>query len=174
MTDLVWRGLEIDSLERLRVDVGSTVRATSVIDSARGRYSYELVCDADWTFRTLRLEAATGERAIEIESDGHGEWTVDGEWRSDLDEAVDIDLSASPFTNSLPIRRLGLDIDDEADLVVAYVSFEELTVLPDAQRYTRLDEDLYRYDSLDSDFTRDISVDAEGFVTEYPGLFERL
>ena len=174
MTDLAWRGLEIDGLERLRVEVGSTVRASSVIDSARGRFSYELVCEADWTFRTLRLEAATGERAIEIESDGKGEWTVDGEWRSDLDEAIDIDLSASPFTNTLPIRRLGLEIDDEADIVVAYVSFEELTVLPDAQRYMRLDEDLYRYDSLDSDFTRDITVDADGFVLEYPGLFERL
>ena len=57
---------------------------------------------------------------------------------------------------------------------MAYVDFEELTVLPDAQRYTRLDEDLYRYESLDSDFTRDLTVDAAGFVVEYPGLFERV
>jgi len=143
-------------------------------DSARGRFSYEIVCDGDWTFRTLRLEAATGERAIELESRGRGEWTVNGEPRSDLDECIDIDLSGSPFTNSLPIRRLDLAIDDEADLVMAYVDFEELTVLPDAQRYTRLDEDLYRYESLDSDFTRDLTVDAAGFVVEYPGLFERV
>jgi len=174
MTDLVWRGLEIDSLERLHVEAGSTVRASSVIDSARGRFSYELVCAADWSFRSLRLESASAGRAVEIESDGNGDWTVDGEWRSDLDEAIDIDLSGSPFTNTLPIRRLGLAIDDEADLVMAYLDFEELTVLPDTQRYTRLDEDLYRYDSLDSDFTRDITVDAAGFVLEYPGLFERI
>jgi hypothetical protein len=58
--------------------------------------------------------------------------------------------------------------------MMAYVDFEELNVLPDAQRYTRLAEDLYRYESLDSDFTRDITVDASGFVVEYPGLFERV
>ncbi|MFC5501850.1 putative glycolipid-binding domain-containing protein [Lysinimonas soli] len=174
MADFVWRGIEIDSLERLHVEEGPTVRAQSVIDSARGRFSYELVCDRDWTFRRLRLEAATGERALEVESDGKGEWTVDGEWRSDLDECIDVDLSGTPFTNSLPIRRLDLAIGEEADLVMAYIDFEDLTVLPDAQRYTRLDEDLYRYESLDSDFSRDITVDLAGFVVEYPGLFERL
>ena len=174
MADLAWRGLEIDSLERVHVDEGSSIRIQSIIDSARGRFSYEIVCERDWTFRTLRLEAATGERALELESDGAGQWTVDGEWRSDLDECIDIDLSGTPLTNSLPIRRLDLAIDDEADLVMAYVDFAELTVLPDPQRYTRLDEDLYRYESLDSDFTRDITVDLDGFVVEYPGLFERI
>ncbi len=174
VADLAWRGLEIDSLERLHIDEGSTIRIQSIVDSARGRFSYEIVCDRNWTFRTLRLEAATGERAVELESDGKGEWTVDGEWRSDLDECIDIDLSGTPFTNSLPIRRLDLAIDDEADVMAAYVDFEELNVLPDAQRYTRLAEDLYRYESLDSDFTRDLTVDASGFVVEYPGLFERV
>lgn len=174
VADLAWRGLEVESLERLHIDEGASIRIQSIIDSARGRFRYEIVCERDWTFRTLHLEAATGERALELESDGKGQWTVDGEWRSDLDECIDIDLSATPFTNSLPIRRLDLAIDDEADLVMAYVDFEELTVLPDAQRYTRLDEDLYRYESLDSDFTRDLTVDLAGFVVEYPGLFERV
>jgi hypothetical protein len=174
VADLAWRGLEVDSLERLHVDEGSSIRVRSIIDSARGRYSYEIVCEPDWTFRTLHLEAATGERALDLESDGAGQWTVDGERRSDLDECIDIDLSGTPFSNSLPIRRLDLAIDDEADLVVAYIDLAELTVQPDEQRYTRLDEDLYRYESLDSDFTRDLIVDAAGFVVEYPGLFERV
>lgn len=174
MADLAWRGLEVESLERLHIEEGSSIRIQSIIDSARGRFSYEIVCERDWTFRTLHLEAATGERALDLESDGAGQWTVDGERRSDLEECIDIDLSGSPFTNSLPIRRLDLAIDDEADLVMAHVDFEELTVLPDDQRYTRLDEDLYRYESLDSDFVRELTVDAAGFVVEYPGLFERV
>src|SRR3954451_21613812 len=174
VADLAWRGLEVESLERLHIDEGSRIRIQSIIESARGPGSYEIVCDRDWIFRTLRLEDATGERAIELESNGNGDWIVDGVPRTDLDGCIDIDLSATPFTNSLPIRRLDLGIDDEADLVMAYVDFEELTVLPDEQRYTRLDEDLYRYESLDSDFTRDLTVDASGFVIEYPGLFERV
>lgn len=172
--DLVWRGVEVDGLERLRIDQGSSIQIHSVIDSARGRYSYEIECERDWTFRTLHLESAGDELAVDLESDGHGSWTHNGLLRDDLAECVDIDLSASPFTNSLPLRRHPLDIGDEEDFVMAFVEFTDLTVFPDAQRYQRLDEDLYRFESLDSDFTRDLTVDFDGFVVEYPGLFERL
>lgn len=174
MADYVWRGLEYDGLERLRVQQGSQVRASSIVDSARGRYSYDILCTGDWIFRELQLEALAGERTLTIVSDGAGGWTVDGTTRTDLADAVDIDLAITPFTNTLPIRRLDLAIDDEADITVAYVSFPDLEVTLDEQRYTRLDDDLYRYESLDSDFEREITVDADGIVVEYPGLFERL
>ena len=92
MSDYTFRGLEFESTERLNVEEGAQIRVTSVIDSQRGRYSYELVCDPDWTFRVVRIESAADDRALTIESDGKGEWTVDGEWRSDLDECIDVDM----------------------------------------------------------------------------------
>ena len=153
VSDYTFRGLEFESLERLHVEEGTQIRVTSVIDSERGRYSYELVCESDWTFRVVRIESASDERALTIESDGKGEWTVDGEWRSDLDECIDVDMVATPFTNTLPIRRLGMKVDDEADLQVAWVDFPSLEVTVDPQRYTRLGPTSYRFDSLDSDFT---------------------
>jgi hypothetical protein len=174
MPELIWRGVEVDGLERARVEERGDVRVESVIDSARGRYSYELACEPDWTFRTLHLEALEGQRAFDLERSPDGVWTLDGEERADLADAVDIDLAASPLTNSLPIRRLDLGVGDEADIVTAYVSFPGLELVPDPQRYTRLDEDVYLYESLDSDFEAEITVDARGFVLEYPGLFERL
>lgn len=106
--------------------------------------------------------------------DGRGGWKVDDEERSDLSDAIDLDLAISPFTNTLPIRRLDLAIGEEGDATVAFVSFPDLEVDLDAQRYTRLDEDLYLFESLDSDFSREITVDLDGFVVDYPGLFERL
>lgn len=173
-SNYVFRGLEFESLERLHVEMGDQIRATSVIDSERGRFSYELVCQPDWTFRALRIEAVTGERTLEISSDGAGEWIVDGEWRSDLDECIDVDISGTPFTNTLPIRRHPLEIDEEADFTMAWIDLSDLTVVPDGQRYTRLDDDTYRYDSLDSDFSADLTVDDDGVVLAYPDLFERL
>lgn len=169
----MWRSLEYDGLERIRVDEGGMVRASSVIDSARGRYSYEIVCEPDYTFRQLRLEAASGERTLLIEFDGTV-WKVDGEVHSELAGARDIDLAITPFTNTLPIRRLDLAIDDEGDVSAVYVSFPDLEVTLEEQRYTRLDEDLYLFESLDGDFTAEITVDLDGFVVDYPDLFERL
>jgi uncharacterized protein len=171
--EIVWRGIEVESLERLSLrEAGDGVTASSVIDSARGRYSYEVALDRDWTFRSLHLEALAGHRALDLVRGPEG-WTLDGAPRPDLAGCVDIDLAVSPFTNSLPIRRLGLDDDDEADLEMAYVSFPDLEVFADPQRYTRLDEETYLYESLDSDFTAELTVDARGIVTDYPGLFER-
>jgi uncharacterized protein len=174
MPELIWRGVEVESLERARVSEGAEVHVESVVDSARGRYSYELRCAADWTFRSLHLEALAGHRAFDLERDDAGTWTLDGVERADLAEAVDLDLAISPLTNTLPIRRLDLGVDDEADIVAAYVSFPDLEIVPDPQRYTRLDEDLYLYESLDSDFETELTVDARGYVLEHPGLFERL
>jgi hypothetical protein len=94
--------------------------------------------------------------------------------RGDLSDAIDLDLAITPFTNTLPIRRLDLAVGDEGDVTAAYVSFPDLEVNIDEQRYTRLDEDVYLYESLDSDFSREITVDLDGIVVEYPGLFERL
>jgi hypothetical protein len=169
-----WRGIEYDGLERLRLEVGGMVRAASVIDSARGRYSYELTAERDWTFRRLQLEALAGERTLTIDFDGRGAWQVDGVERLDLSDAIDIDLAITPFTNTLPIRRLDLAIDDEADVTVAYVSFPDLEVTVEEQRYTRLDDDRYLFESLDGDFSAEIEVDLDGVVVDYPGLFERL
>ena len=118
------------------------------------------------------IEALAGERTLTIDYDGNGGWTVDGEWRTDLDGHRHRP-GVTPFTNTLPIRRLDLAIDDEADITVACV-VPDLEVTVDEQRYTRLDEDLYLFESLDSDFSREIEVDLDGVVVEYPGLFERL
>ena len=174
MPELIWRGVEVESLERATVDDRDGVRVSSIIDSARGRYSYELECAADWTFRSLHLEALAGERTFDLERSADGVWRHDGTERPDLAEAIDVDLSITPLTNTLPIRRLDLGTDEEGDVVVAYVSFPDLELLPDPQRYTRLDEDLYLFESLESDFEAELTVDARGFVLEYPGLFERL
>jgi hypothetical protein len=92
-----------------------------------------------------------------------------------LQGAIDVDLSASPFTNTLPIRRLDLPQGRSAEIQVAYVLFPDLSVALDPQRCTCLEPNRrYRYESLDSDFVREIEVDSEGLVMAYPGLFRRI
>ncbi len=137
---------------------------------------YTLRCDAAWRFQRLDLTVVDTGCKHTLESDGHGHWRDEtGETLNGLSDAVDIDLAVSPFTNTLPIRRLRLEEGETADIVTAYISFPGVEVLPDPQRYTCLKKNaLYRYASLDSDFTRDIEVDEQGLVTFYPGLFRRV
>jgi hypothetical protein len=89
-----------------------------------------------------------------------------------------VDIAVTPFTNTLPIRRLGLAATESAELSVAYFKRTELQAWPDPQRYTCLEKSdeggLYRYLSLDGGFTADLPVDGDGLVVDYPGLFKRI
>lgn len=141
----------------------------STVEVGGDRIRYTLELSPLWTFRSLLLRR--GDRELRL-ARAHCAWTVDGERRDDLAAAVDVDLFLSPFTNTLPIRRLRLPIGASAEIVTAYVG-PDLSVHPDGQRYTRLDERRYRYEALDGGFERDIEVDADGLVVDYPGLFAR-
>ena len=92
----------------------------------------------------------------------------------DLRDCTDIDIAVTPFTNTLPIRRLNLEVGEAAEIDVVYVTVPDLTLSPAPQRYTRLDDRIYRFESLDSGYTADITVDDHGLVTDYPGLFRRV
>jgi hypothetical protein len=65
---------------------------------------------------------------------------------------VDLDLGSTPATNTIPIRRLALEIGETTDITVAWVRFPELDVVASEQRYTRLATDRWRYQSGDYDF----------------------
>lgn len=150
-----------------------------VVDSAivAGSYAvqYRVLCDPLWRVKQLHVRTIGRDAPFVLETDGEGHWR-DGDAQAlpQIDGAIDIDLPASPFTNTLPIRRLQLQPGQSADIVAAYVIFPDMTVQADPQRYTRIDKNRYRYESRDSDFTAEITVDEDGLVIDYPGLFKRI
>jgi len=175
MTQLHWVGADssdIESAETAEVTMSADgCHVDGVIEGA-GEIRYSIDTDASWATRTVRVVTDTG--ALVLFADGRGNWTEgDGRVLDRLAGAIDVDLSATPLSNTLPIWRLGLSVGESADIVTAYIALPELTVAADPQRYTRLDERSYRYESRDSDFARDITVDDAGFVVDYPGLFRR-
>ncbi len=145
----------------------------ATLEGAALNASYEVETDAAWATRRVRIDLKDGAR-LEVLSDGAGQWRhVDGRAISDLAGCVDTDISMTPFTNTLAIRRLALKVGEAADIKVAYVLVPDLTLRAAPQRYTRLGDRRWRFESLDIDFTAELTVDEEGFVAEYPGLFRR-
>ena len=138
--------------------------------------TYRIECDTYWRVKAIRTAVIGVDAEVDLYSDGRGRWR-DGSGRAlpDLDGAIDVDLSITPFTNTLPIRRLELAEGHRAEIRAVYVRFPDLIVTVDRQRYTCLKKGRqYRYESVDSDFVRDIDVDADGLVVTYPGLFRRI
>ena len=79
----------------------------------------------------------------------------------------------TPATNTLPIRRLNLQIGSSESVIAAWIKFPDLTVEPVSQRYTRLSKNTYRYES-NTGFSAEIVVDDLGLVTTYPNGWERI
>ena len=182
--EVMWVPWEGPGLEHLRLapDEDGVVANGLVIGLEAGRpfrIGYEVRCDVHWRVREVHAAAPdSGRPVIELLTDGEGHWKRGGgEPVPELDGCIDVDISATPFTNTLPIRRLGLEPGESEELTVTYVRVPELLVGPERQRYgcleAKADGGLYRFEALPSGFTAELPVDAEGLVIDYPGLFRR-
>jgi hypothetical protein len=190
--DLVWQALEWPSVEHVCIEASedSNTRASiadasmagawtadgstvAVVDGQPARLAYRISVAADGTTRALDVGDTVGGASLSLRGDGNGRWwSAAGAVRPDLDGCIDVDLSTTPLTNTLPIRRLALAVGDSAEIVAAYVDVPSLSARPAKQRYARLDESTYRYSS--GSFVADVSVDSDGLVTAYHGLWRRV
>lgn len=173
-----WSGEGIEHLVLREFPEGIVAEAVilGTTDDEAFAARYRILCDSAWRVRKIEIGQIGHAGTVELESDGAGNW-VDESARAlpQLASAIDIDISVTPFTNTLPIRRLSLQPGQSENILAVYVQVPGLTVATDPQRYTCLEPNRrYRYESLDSDFTRDIEVDEDGLVVTYPGLFRRV
>ena len=146
------------------------------------RLRYEIELDSGWQTRRLQVtleEPESTARAIELSRRPGDDWR-DGEGRvlPDLADCVDVDIAATPFTNTLPVRRLEWRDGGPRTLRMVYVQVPELEVGPATQRYTRRAHSAsgsrFLYEGLDTDFRAEIALDRDGFVVDYPGIWERV
>jgi hypothetical protein len=181
--NIMWTPWSEPGLEHLRLlQQNETILADSIVVGVSNRMPfrlhYEITCDSNWNVKELSLTLLSGNRkSVKIQADGQGHWsTHTGDPVPSLEGCIDVDISATPFTNTLPIRRLALKPGQSAELLLAYVLIPEMKLMTDRQRYTSLetyaDGALYRYESLESDFSAELSVDSDGLVIDYPGLFK--
>jgi len=130
---------------------------------------YAVAVDSEWRPSQARATIVTpaGVREIVLRSEGEA-WELDGVPAPHLDGCRDVDLGWTPATNTVPIRRLELDIRESATITAAWVRFPELDVVRNEQRYTRLAEDRWRYQSGDYDFEL-VTDERTGLVLSYGG-----
>jgi hypothetical protein len=109
---------------------------------------------------------------VAIDVDDTRKWTLNGRSCPALQGCDDIDLSFSPATNLLPIRRARAAVGARVSVRAAWLRFPELTLEPLDQTYERVSESRYRYESRGGSFVAMLETNAVGFVTHYPGLWQ--
>ena len=130
-------------------------------------YAISYAIDLDEASRTRRATVSGRGRAIALEGDGSGHWTLDGDPVGVLDGCLDVDLEASAATNAFPVAR------SATDAPAAWVRFD-LTVERLEQTYARLDARRYAYHAPRFDFRTEITFGEDGLALEYPGIASRV
>lgn len=136
--------------------------------------SYTITCDTSWRTREVEITEHLSGKKLSLQSDREGNWLKDGQPVAFLQGCIDVDFRATPFSNTLPIRRLQLEVGESAHIEVVYINAPDLALSREKQVYTKLTEHIWRFEQPSADFTAEVTVDDEGFVLEYPGLFHRV
>lgn len=178
MSTILWQDISNGALDRcqLHATSGGLRLAGTVLTAAHGdplEVRYLVLTEESGLTCRVELDLNNGSSRRVLSADGAGRWHWEGDPElTEVAGALDVDLTVTPATNTLPIRRLGLDVGQAVDLRMAWVQFPDLEVIPSEQRYERLTADRWRFST--GDFQAELVVDHNGLVLDYGGLFRCL
>lgn len=180
----MWSHLDMPGMEHFRIamypeEIVADGLVLGLENDTAYRLRYKIRCDLQWRVRHAEISIVNDNRGLSLSPLGEGRWFDEsGGGIPVLDGCLDVDITATPFTNTLSIRRLALKQGESADIQVAYITIPELQVTVDEQRYTCVDAgdtgSRYKFEQRGSGFTATIRVDTDGLVEEYPELFRRV
>jgi hypothetical protein len=181
--NVLWRRLDAPAFEHclahfdadgLRAD-GLVVGADD--DGTPYRLHYTVITNSiGSTTHVMAADLLRPERTLILGSDGHGHWRDKSSAPlPELDGCVDVDISLTPFTNTLPIRRLALEPGASHTIECVYIDAAALKLSRSAQTYacTARSDHTATYVFSSGQFSAELSVDADGLVIAYEGLFTR-
>lgn len=177
-----WRRLNgegHDACRLARLDEGWRLAGTAVFQEAGqppACLSYEVDCDARWHTRRGSVRGWVGERLVDgqIAKAPDGAWIFNGQEVPGLEGCLDLDLGFTPATNLFQLRRVGLAVGDAAEVPVAWLDAGGDTLGLLAQRYERRGEAAYWYEAPRFDYQALLRIEASGFVSDYPGLWQQV
>ena len=177
----MWRAVGNDGLERGQLwrDEHQWIMNGTILrlsDSGPAEVRYEIICDARWCTRIANISCQDdqGKRELRISREDDG-WHANGNRLQLPEDCTDVDLAWSPSTNTLPIRRLQLNVGyDSGRLTAAWIRLPELSVEALQQTYERTGPREYIYRSLGGNFKANLTVDDEDLIIDYAGVWERI
>ena len=108
--------------------------------------NYQVHCDENWLTHRVHVERTIGKdtKTLSLSVEKSGLWCCPGQEVAEVRGCLDVDLSLTPATNTLPIRRLDLGIGKSESVTAAWIKFPELALQPLSQRYTRTAKNIHR------------------------------
>ncbi|TQV81961.1 putative glycolipid-binding domain-containing protein [Denitrobaculum tricleocarpae] len=175
---VLWRRLDIEGMDACsfeRSAGGYLISGTALFQDHSGPalITYQVSCNADWSSQSARVSGWTGseKRDFTVERCAKGQWYSDGEKIAGVDALLDIDLGFTPATNTNALKRLRLEIGQQAETTAVWLDTEDWRFKPLKQVYHRLSETEYAYSSPSHDYAANLVTDAFEIIRSYPQLW---
>jgi hypothetical protein len=179
---LAWRRIDESSgYSMARVErraTGWLCHGAEVLTNPKESFAcnFRIWLDRDWVTRDVEVHAVSkaGENRLSLKADAKRDWRRDGQIDPALTGCVDVDVAATPLTNTFPIRRFAsVAVGEQRTSPVAWVEVPTLRVIRVEQSYRRLGPQRWQYsDPMHGAF--ELSVDDEGLVIDYEGFASRV
>lgn len=180
MKTLIWKGIYYQSLEYFNLlsdDKNYTVESKIIgcLEDKIYSIEYKIHIDKDWLVQDFLIESEINKVKRTLAGKKiQDQWEINGVVNPEFDHFNFIDISLTPFTNTLPINNLKLSERDSQKIDVLYIDVLKHHIKPVQQQYTWTAVNKYLYENIETDFKAEISVDEGGLVTNYPELFEKI
>jgi len=155
---------------------GWRLSGAAVFGAEKGPVSlvYTIDVDGDWRARRGIVLGFVGDRSVEYEilhaSEG---WRLNGVLVDGLGHLIDLDLSFTPATNALQLKRAAPAIGETLRLPAAWLDVDAASLAELPQVYERLGSTLYRYVAPSVPYEAVLELTPDGFVRTYPGLWRQ-
>jgi uncharacterized protein len=177
---ILWRRLDVpghDAASLLMDEEGAVLSGMATFhEGDPTALAYVVHVDRQWETTEGHVWGWRGREAIDLRlgRDSAGTWTLNDELCAEVQGCLDLDLSFTPATNLLLIRRLSLGIGQSAEVRSAWLEWPGLRLTPLVQRYARRTETEYDYESDlpgNEQFRSTLLVQPDGWVLDYGGLW---
>jgi hypothetical protein len=177
---IVWKSTYVNTTEFTTIIFKDNIEVNGQITGqGLGKFlniNYRLEINNKWEIQAVEIIFQSDSSFnISLHKNKSKQWINEkGDVNSQLNNCTDIDITLTPFTNSLPINRLNLAVGESKEIEVVYFDLPTNNFKPSKQRYTNLGNGVYKYESLESGFTANLQVDSDGLVLNYPGIWHRV
>ena len=175
---MLWRRLDLPGHDACRLERGRDgwrIAGCAAFDHAEGpaALDYAVECDRAWNTIAGRIRGSVGDRTVDatIRREASG-WIMNGRPMAGLERLTDLDLSFTPSTNLLQIKKFPASGGDPIPFPVAWFDLDAGTLSELPQIYQRRAEREFWYQAPSVGYEALLRLGPSGFVSQYPGLWE--
>lgn len=180
MKTILWKGIIYNSLEYFNLTQADNVfvaksKIVGTYNDNIYSVNYHLIIDSEWLIQNFHITYEVNGMEKMLQGDKiMNKWEINGQIDEDFTDFKFIDISLTPFTNTLPIKNINMPLAQENEIHVIYLDILNGSITPVKQKYIKKNDDMYRFENVPNDFEADIKIDSFGLVEFYPELFQKI